>query len=249
VAIIMVSILLIFIYYQKMISLYRQQQNFINGFTHELKTPLTSLRLYLDTFRMHELPRQDQLKYLDLMITDVTRLGGNVESILELGKIESGPKPLHLNLINMAERAKQFINDELQHFPNVKIEFVELPPSDDRLLIKIAPKHLDVIISNIIKNAVNHNRSQAPKIDIEVRRDGRWALLRFKDNGIGIEKNEQKNIFKKFYQIGKASKGTGLGLYIVSQMSKLYDGKINVTSAGLGAGSTFEVRFPLAKVN
>jgi signal transduction histidine kinase len=74
-------------------------------------------------------------------------------------------------------------------------------------------------------------------------------LLRFKDNGIGIEKNEQKNIFKKFYQIGKASKGTGLGLYIVSQMSKLYDGKINVTSAGLGAGSTFEVRFPLAKVN
>jgi len=88
VTVILVCLVIIFVYYQKVIQLYRMQQNFINGFTHELKTPLASLRLFLDTFLKHELPREEQMKYLTFMKRDTDRLVDNVNLILNLAKIE-----------------------------------------------------------------------------------------------------------------------------------------------------------------
>ena len=90
VAIILAGVFLIFIYNQKTWQLYRMQRNFINSFTHELKTPVTSLKLYLETFAKHELPREDRLKYVGFMIHDVERLLDNINRILELARIESG---------------------------------------------------------------------------------------------------------------------------------------------------------------
>ncbi len=90
VAIILAGVFLIFIYNQKTWQLYRMQRNFINSFTHELKTPVTSLKLYLETFAKHELPREDRLRYVGFMIQDVDRLLDNINRILELARIESG---------------------------------------------------------------------------------------------------------------------------------------------------------------
>ena len=89
VGIILMGIFIIFVYNQKTLQLYRLQRNFINNFTHELKTPVTSLKLYLETFRKYELPREDQLRYIGYMVQDADRLTHNINRILDLAKIES----------------------------------------------------------------------------------------------------------------------------------------------------------------
>src|SRR5690606_37488781 len=100
---------LVFIYYQKLIQLYRMQQNFINGFTHELKTPIASIRLFLDTFARHELPRAEALKYLDFMRKDTDRLASNVDQILNLSKIEEKKYGLSFVATNMSELFREII--------------------------------------------------------------------------------------------------------------------------------------------
>ena len=98
---------LVFIYYQKLIQLYRMQQNFISGFTHELKTPIASIRLFLDTFSRHDLPREDALKYIEFMRKDTDRLASNVDQILNLAKIEE--KKYEPNFTTV--EANQYLNE------------------------------------------------------------------------------------------------------------------------------------------
>ena len=116
VGIILMGLFIIFVYHQKTLQLYRLQHNFINNFTHELKTPVTSLKLYLETFRKYKLSRGDQLKYLCYMIQDADRLSNNINRILNLAKIESkGVKNVKGN--------KRFQTSHLQGFIHLKVKF------------------------------------------------------------------------------------------------------------------------------
>ena len=111
VSIILLGIFTIFVYSQKILQLYRLQNNFINNFTHELKTPVTSLKLFLQTFGMYELPRHDQLKYIQYMLTDVTRLSETIDRILNLAKIESKSYENELVEIDLLEAVDIFIKE------------------------------------------------------------------------------------------------------------------------------------------
>lgn len=242
VAIILAGTIIIFVYYQKIIQLYRMQQNFINGFTHELKTPIASIRLFLDTFKKHELSREDQLKYIDYMIRDAERLSANVGQILNLGRIEDRS----FNLNNSRVEAYDLTNDFLEKNPHLfesteisikKIDHVDYFCNIDTALI-------EMVIMNIMTNAIRYNDSNKPSIRIEFRSLGKKMTISFIDNGMGIKRNEQRNIFKKFYQIGKTSKGSGLGLYLSSQILKIQKGSITVDSQGAGLGSTFIITLP-----
>ncbi len=117
------GVLLIFIYYQKLIKLYRFQQNFINGFTHELKTPIASLRLYLDTFKKYELPRTEQVKYIDFMLQDTERLALNVSQILNLSKLEDKPKLGTVIETDLEKFTHDFLEKNPQYFSEIEIEF------------------------------------------------------------------------------------------------------------------------------
>ncbi len=242
VAIILAGTIIIFVYYQKIIQLYRMQQNFINGFTHELKTPIASIRLFLDTFKKHELPREDQLKYIDFMIRDAERLSANVGQILNIGKIEDRS----FNLNNSRVEAFDLTNDFLEKNPHLferteitikKIDHVNYFCNIDIALI-------EMVIMNIMTNAIRYNDSNKPSIRIEFRSLGKKMTISFIDNGMGIKRSEHRNIFKKFYQIGKTAKGSGLGLYLSSQILKLQKGSISVDSRGAGLGSTFTITLP-----
>ena len=242
VAIILAGTIIIFVYYQKIIQLYRMQQNFINGFTHELKTPVASIRLFLDTFKKHELSREDQLKYIDFMIRDADRLAVNVGQILNLGKIED--RSFHLNNSNVD--LYDFTNDFLERnphlFENTNIEVKKIDHVD--YLVNIDSALMEMVLMNIITNATRYNDSNRPSIQVEFRSLGKKASVSFIDNGMGIKKSEQSNIFKKFYQIGKTSKGSGLGLYLSSQILKIHKGSIGVESQGSGLGSNFTIVLP-----
>ncbi|WP_290731595.1 HAMP domain-containing sensor histidine kinase [Halobacteriovorax sp. JY17] len=242
VAIILAGTIIIFVYYQKIIQLYRMQQNFINGFTHELKTPVASIRLFLDTFKKHELSREDQLKYIDFMIRDADRLSVNVGQILNLGKIEERSFQLNDTKVDLYSFTNEFLDRNPHLFESTKIEVRKIDHVE--YMTNLDSALMEMVLMNIITNAIRYNDSNRPSIQIEFRSLGKKASISFIDNGMGIKKNEQRNVFKKFYQIGKTSKGSGLGLYLSSQILKIHKGSISVDSQGSGLGSTFTIILP-----
>jgi signal transduction histidine kinase len=238
VAVILAGLLIIYIYYQKMIQLYRLQQNFINGFTHELKTPIASLQLFLETFSRHELPREEQVKYLDYMKRDTKRLSDNVSRILNLGRLEDRNFKADFNRQDLVSLIENFIQHTPHLFEDGKIVF----HSDAKqVLLPIDRALFEMLLMNLITNAFIYNKSKEKLVEIELHLSGKNVVLDFRDNGIGLERSQAKKIFKKFYQVGKSTKGSGLGLYIVQNIARLHKGDIEAISMGPGAGSVFRL--------
>jgi signal transduction histidine kinase len=223
VAVILTGLLIIYIYYQKMIQLYRLQQNFINGFTHELKTPIASLQLFLETFTRHELPREEQLKYFEFMKRDTLRLQENVKRILNLGRLEDRNFRADFIQQDLVILIEQFLESTPHLFEEGKVHFHSEVPT---LILPLDTALFEMLMMNLITNAFIYNNSREKVVDISLKVSGRQAILDFKDNGLGIERSESKKIFKKFYQVGKSTKGSGLGLYIVLNIAKLHKGDI-----------------------
>lgn len=245
VALILIGVVIIFIYYQKMIQLYRMQQNFINGFTHELKTPIASLRLFLDTFSKHKLDEASQQKYLGYMIRDTERLSDNVNQILNLARIEDKKYepvwqegPIDEFIADWLERTSYWSED-------ADIEIVdEGKHKREDFLVRYDMNLTPLVFMNLVNNALIYNNSERPRIEISFKRQGKFVLVSFKDNGIGINKAEEKKVFRKFYQVTKAGKGSGIGLYLVQTVMKFHRGSVRLYSEGEGHGSTFILSFP-----
>ena len=250
VSIILIGIFTIFVYSQKMLQLYRLQNNFINNFTHELKTPVTSLKLYLQTFGKYELPRHDQLKYMQYMLHDVARISENIDRILNLAKIESRSYDNEMVEIDLVEVIEIFLKENKHLFQNCRIQIHN--PTDQTFLYYINLSLFDMLLMNLMINAIKYNDSKAPTIDITITPIKNEIHICFKDNGIGFEKGEIKKIFKKFYQIGRSrnmtAKGTGLGLHLVQTIARIHKGKVSAQSNGSGSGSTFTLMLPLKRL-
>jgi len=246
VGIILMGIFIIFIYNQKLVQLYRMQHNFINNFTHELKTPLTSLNLYLETFLRHELSREDQHRYIRYMLQDVSRLADNTSRILNLARIESKSYEGEFVTVDPVAMVREFFDKNQHLFRNCKVAIHN--PSGQSIRCSINVSLFEMLLMNITTNAVKYNDSELPRIDITFKQVRRRLHIRFDDNGIGMEKGEIKKVFRKFYQIGRAddmsAKGSGIGLYLAQQIVRLHKGKIVAQSEGLGKGSALTVMLP-----
>jgi two-component system, OmpR family, phosphate regulon sensor histidine kinase PhoR len=248
VGVILTGILIIFIYNLKTLQLYRLQHTFINNFTHELKTPVTSLKLYLETFAKHELPRKEQLKYIGFMLQDVERLSGNINSILNLARIESRVYEGKAAPVDLMETIRQFIAGNTHLFRNCEIR-VENPSNETHIYPVIVPL-FEMLLMNILTNAKKYNNSGRPCINITFKKGENVLLIRFRDNGIGIDKGERKKIFKKFYQSRHHDEhtlvgGSGIGLYLAQHIARLHHGKIVAESDGVGKGSVFTLTLSL----
>jgi len=248
--IIFMGIFIIFVYNQKTLQLYRMQHNFINSFTHELKTPVTSLKLYLETFLKHDISRGDQVKYIRYMIHDVGRLSDNISRILNLAQLESKSyrgEFIKTNLVHMVER---FHKNNIHLFQQCNINIYNT--SGRTFSLKINRPFFEMLLMNILTNAVRYNDSPTPEIDIEFEPGIRKLYIHFKDNGIGIEQGELKRVFGKFYQISRAdnmsAKGSGIGLYLARIIAGIHKGKFVATSAGLGKGSVFTLILPYRRI-
>ena len=246
VSIILVGIFTIFVYSQKILQLYRLQNNFINNFTHELKTPVTSLKLFLQTFGMYELPRHDQLKYIQYMLTDVTRLSETIDRILNLAKIESKSYEDELVEIDLMEVIDIFLKENNHLFQSCRIQIHN--PTGQTFLYRINLSLFDMLLMNLMINAIKYNDSNMPTVDITILPVKKQLHIRFEDNGIGFDRAEIKKIFRKFYQIGRSrnmtAKGTGLGLYLVQTIARIHKGTVAAQSNGSGSGSTFTLMLP-----
>lgn len=240
VTVIIAGLFIIYIYYQKMIQLYRLQQNFINGFTHELKTPIASLQLFLETFSRHELERTEQLRYLDYMKRDTKRLSDNVNRILQLGRLEDRDVKAEFKDEDVVSIISQFIKNTPHLFDEGRVEF---ETDLDSYFMSLDFALFEMLLMNLVTNAFIYNKSREKIVRIKLAIVRKHLVLEVRDNGVGLDKHELKKIFKKFYQVGKTTKGSGLGLYIVQSIAKLHKGEINAFSDGPGKGTSFEITF------
>lgn len=246
VGIILIGIFMIFVYQRKTLALYRSQYNFINSFTHELKTPTTSLRLYLETFVKHQLPRDKQLKYLSYMLDDVGRLSDNINGILNLARIEAKIYSGEFVVVDVVEEVEVFCRKNEQLFRGSAIVITQ--PKRKCFYCFINHTLFQLLLMNLLSNAIRHNENDCPRIAITFTETEKNVLICFSDNGIGFEKSQAKKIFEKFFQIERTESrhvgGTGLGLYMVEQVVRFHKGRITAHSDGLGKGAQFTVSLP-----
>lgn len=248
VGVILLGIFTIFVYGQKTLQLYRLQNNFINNFTHELRTPVTSLKLFLETFRKHDLSPADQRRYLGLMLKDVERLSANITRILDLSRLESKSYHGQFTLVDPVAGVREFVATNAQLFPGIQIH---IDPTVPEALCRLDKGLFDMMLTNLIGNAAKYNTAATPCIDIGFCRRNKSLLICFADNGMGIAKSDIKRIFGKFYQGRRPDSpvihGSGLGLYLVQQIARLHKGRVTAYSEGPGKGSVFTLQLPLVQ--
>lgn len=249
VGLILLGILNIFVYYQKTLRLYRLQNNFINNFTHELKTPVTSMRLYLETFLKHELPKKDQLKYIQYMIQDIDGLSENINRILNLARIESKRYKREFEPIDLADAVRHFVAHNSHLFKNAQIH---ISTSPEKVYLYLVNRPLfEMLLMNLITNSIKYNNSDVVELFISFKTRKQKLKIVLKDNGIGFKRRKRIKIFKKFYQIGESddmsAKGTGLGLHVAQNIARIHKGKVVADSKGIGKGATFTIILPYSE--
>jgi len=249
VGLILLGIFIIFSYSQKTLQLYRLQHNFINSFTHELKTPVTSLKLYLETFLKYDLSRDDQRKYTRYMISDVARLSENINQILSLAKIESKSYEGKFARKDLDDTIQEFFSKNSYLFPSLQVHLRSA--GGGRFPVRINPSLFEMLLMNLANNSIKYNRADIPELSIHLKRIGSRVHCTFRDNGIGFDSRERKKIFKKYYQVGKtddmSAKGSGLGLYLVQHIAKIHRGSISAESDGIDKGAVFRLELPFRK--
>lgn len=228
--------------FKKENELANQQKNFLLSVTHELKSPIASAKLQLQTLEKRELSRDKQLEIISNAISDTERLNNLVENILLAAKIDNSIFAIHTENCNLSEYLTENLTKTINSF-NYKQKIVLDLDSDIFMLID--KTSFPSIILNLFENAVKYSPSESA-ITIELKKRGNSIILSVKDEGNGISDEEKSAIFQKFYRIGseetRKTKGTGLGLYIVNHIVTQHKGTITVKN-NTPRGSIFEITF------
>jgi two-component system, OmpR family, sensor histidine kinase SenX3 len=226
-----------------------QHDAFINAVTHELKTPVASIRLYLETLLTRSVDEGKRREFYRTMLDDSERLLSVIEQVLQTGRVSPSNRILNSSPVEWNQLLNECI-DRTRMLHNLEPEFLEFVPGPS---VKIMGdrNELQAAVSNLLENAVKYSgnsiRVRAETSEV----DGKYIWLRVKDDGVGIPKSELKRIFRRFYRIpGITStrlKGTGLGLYIVRSVAKRHGGRAWAESEGPGRGSTFVLQLPVVR--
>jgi len=224
-----------------------QHDAFLNAVTHELKTPIASIKLYLETLKGREVPEEKRQEFYDIMLADNERLLGTVEQVLQASRTREKQRLMNLAEIDLSELIGETIKTirGQQHLDEGAIRFSE--PAES---VKVLGdrRELETALSNLLDNAVKYSNGE-PKISVKLRSsNAAKAEVYIKDNGIGISRADLKRIFKRFYRAPNksidAAKGTGLGLAIVRSIVEKHGGRVRAESKGEGKGTTFLVQLP-----
>ncbi len=220
--------------------------NFIANVTHELKSPLSSIQLYLETLRQRNVPPEKQKEFLDLMMIDADRLQRLINSILEISAQEKKKSLKDYQVYAVDNFLKKLIEESFQKF-RVKKENYNIE-GEAKCSIAAVKESLKIVFDNLVDNSIKYSTAQ-PDIKVRLSCNSRKLVIEYADNGIGIPTKEKKKIFRKFYRINNKDipnvKGTGLGLYQVRQIIKLHKGKIYLANEGISQGSVFRIELPV----
>lgn len=234
-----------------------QHDAFINAVTHELKTPVASIRLYLQTLQTREIDEARRTEFYSIMLADSDRLLHTIEQVLRAGRAGRSRRLLHRSRLDWSE----IVRDSVQlarrryHLPAEVLEYHEELTATGggapiRPMVLGDADELKAAVSNLVDNAIKYSGQ-----DVGVRvslscDDGHTLVLKVRDRGMGLPADQLKQIFKRFYRIpgmtASGVKGSGLGLFIVRSVARRHGGRTYAESQGLGHGSTFVIELPLA---
>jgi signal transduction histidine kinase len=225
----------------------RRQQTFIDSVTHELKSPLASIKLCLDTLPRGGLsaPQREELR--QMMLNDVERLTVFVDDILEASRIAHGLRSQLWTVVRISALLESAADSIRRRYNLAADDIVLCVPADIELTTD--PTALETIFKNILDNAVKYS-PLPPQVQVDSRPASSGRLeISVRDNGIGIERAQLKRIFKRFHRVPSAAvnerSGTGLGLYVVAQLLRNLGGTVRAESAGNNQGTTVIIRLPL----
>jgi Signal transduction histidine kinase len=225
-----------------------QQDSFLNAVTHELKTPIASIRLYLETLQSRGIDDAQRREFYRIMLEDADRLLATVEQVLKAGEARQGSRQEHWQEVDFAKIVEETAElARLRH---------NLPPQTMRfgaeargeLLVMGKPEELRTAVFNLFDNAIKYSGEQKDIVVDLASAEGDTIVLSVRDRGIGIPRPELKRIFSRFYRVPNSGqvKGTGLGLFIVRAVARRYGGDAYAESEGEGRGSTFTISLPRA---
>jgi two-component system sensor histidine kinase SenX3 len=227
-----------------------RQDSFLNAVTHELKTPIASLRLYLETLQRRPVDETQRQKFYAIMHSDTDRLLGTVETVLkagELGQRTSHKKHTRIELYPLVAECVATVCRRHNLQPE-SIQLAEVPGAV-RLFVSGNLEDLRTAILNLLDNAVKYSPNGVHircRLAIE---HYTWAALTITDTGLGVPSRELKRIFKRFYRVTSNDlvkiKGTGLGLFLVRTIARQHGGDVRAASEGPGKGTTMSLRLPL----
>jgi len=230
-----------------------QHDAFINAVTHELKTPLASIRLYLETLQTRDVDAARRREFYDIMLADSDRLLKTVEQVLEAGRTGQRRRRADRSPVDLAGVVRECVESARVRVAAIggRLGYSEALEGERRAVVFGEADELRAAISNLIDNAIKYSPSAA-EIDVELTlADRKQVEVRVRDRGIGIPKDQLKRIFKRFYRLpgrrAGGARGTGLGLSIVSAVARRHGGRAFAESEGRGRGSTFVLSLPRAR--
>jgi len=239
------GLVLIFILLLREVRLNERQSNFVSAVTHELKTPVASLRLYLDTLELRPLPEAQRAEFYDTMRQDLDRLNATINNVLQAAmytdRAVMDPQPIDLarlarHSIELTARRHQLANGSIRY------------DGPEMLLLRGDATGLETAVLNLLDNAVKYSKDLVDvRVRLDVLDDGS-AQLQVQDQGIGMSRAHMAFVFNRFYRIGaevrRSRPGTGLGLFIVRSVVQGHRGTVTADSPGPERGSTFTLKLP-----
>lgn len=249
--VIILGLILNTIYLVREIRRNEQHDSFINAVTHELKTPIASIRLYLETLQRREVETGQRQQFYRLMLDDTDRLLGTVEQVLKAGEVGVNREVLHSVEVDFSTvvcacvdlaRSRYHLSPDCVRY--------QATEGDENILVQGDPDELRTAVANILDNAIKYSGDRV-EVSVELKTvEERRAVLRVRDRGVGIPPEQLKRVFKRFYRVPGRSlakvKGTGLGLFIVRAVARAHGGKVFAESGGEGKGTTVTFELPVS---
>jgi signal transduction histidine kinase len=243
--VVLVGVVLYLILSVKAIRLNQRQSNFIDAVSHELKSPIASLKLYLQTLNRHQVTAEQQADFQRFMLEDLERLDHLIDHLLDAARAEQAASTNDAEDISLDELVIRTARQTCERYqlPATTIT-LRLQPA----LVHARPADLEIVFRNLLDNAIKYSGDH-PQVEVETHGDGNGRIVaRIGDNGPGIPAKLRRKIFGRFVRLGneleRKTAGTGLGLYIVRTLVKRLGGTIQVRSQASGQGTVFEVELP-----
>jgi two-component system, OmpR family, phosphate regulon sensor histidine kinase PhoR len=220
--------------------------NFISNITHELKSPLSSIQLYLETLNSRTVPAQKQKEFIGMMMKDAGRLKDLINSILEISALEQKKIVHDFQIFSIDRLVKDLMDGVVEQF-NLPQDSVKITGHTDCECI-VDKNAFKIVLDNLTDNAIKYSKKPV-QISVKLKTLFSKVIIEFSDNGIGIPSSELKRVFNKFYRVYGDNipnvKGTGLGLYWIREIVRSHGGRISALSEGLDKGTVFRVELPV----
>jgi signal transduction histidine kinase len=220
--------------------------NFIGNVSHELKSPLSSIQLFLETLSTKEVSNEKRLEFYGMMHKDADRLKKLINSILEISRLEQKRIAHNYHVYDAENIVRELIHDSAIQF-RISDDSVKFEGTSKEKCV-VDKEAMQIVFDNLMSNSIKYSPNKAD-INVKLSSNEKYLNIEFCDMGIGILPKDQKRIFEKFQRIDNPNvpnvKGTGLGLYWAKEIVKFHGGKISVISDGMGKGTTITIKLPI----